>query len=176
MPNPKNEVRRSSYVLFFPLLFIMLLFEIIHIPAAVAPYRPDFLATLLIFFVTIDPKRINIGLTWISGLLLDLLSGAPIGSNALVLSAQLCLILVYFKNFVHFMVWQQMLAIGSVNLLCPIAVYWICHIIGQASYTTHFLWQAFVTMLLWPVFVLLYRFLWSFFRVSSFSTKSENDL
>ena len=69
MPNPKNEIRRSSYVLFFPLLFIMLLFEIIHIPAAVAPYRPDFLATLLIFFVTIDPKRINIGLTWISGLL-----------------------------------------------------------------------------------------------------------
>ena len=31
MPNPKNEIRRSSYVLFFPLLFIMLLFEIIHI-------------------------------------------------------------------------------------------------------------------------------------------------
>lgn len=176
MPNPKNEVKRSSYVLFFPLLFIMLIFEIMHLPALIAPYRPDFLATLLVFFVTSDPKRINIGLAWISGFLLDLLSGAPLGSNALVLASQLCLILVYFHNFAHFTVWQQMLSIGSVNLLCPIAVYWICHIIGQSSYTTHFLWQAFVTMISWPLFLLLYKFLWSFFKISCFTRKAENDL
>lgn len=176
MSNVKDGLHRSSYVLFFPLLFIMLLLEIVHVPAEFSHYRPSFLATLLIFFVTSDPNRINIGLAWLSGFLLDLLTSAPLASNALVLSSQLCLILVYFKNFVHFLVWQQMLVIGCINLLCPIAVYWLCHIIGQSSYTTFFLWQAFVTMLMWPVFLLLYKFLWSFFRISSFTIRPENQI
>ena len=74
MASPKKEQYRSSYLLFFPLLFIVLILEIVRLPAAASQYRPDILGVMLIFFAMTDPKRINIGMAWISGLLLDILS------------------------------------------------------------------------------------------------------
>ncbi len=176
MPNPKNANRRTSYVIFFPLLFIMFIFEIMHLPAAVAPYRPDFVATVLIFFAITDPKRVNVGLAWFAGLILDLLSGAPMGIHGLIFAFQVYIIVAQFKHFAAFMVWQQMIIIGIVNFIAHIGVYWIGHLIGQPSYSSNFSWQALATMLCWPVFMLIYRFLWVFFNVTSASVKSEKEI
>ena len=176
MPNPKNEVRRSSYVIFFPLLFVMLIFEIMHLPASIAAYRPDFMATLVLFFMSKDPKRINVGIAWISGLILDLIAGAPFGINALTVALQVFIVGTQFRHFADFMVWQQMIIIGIVNLVSHIGVYWLGHLIGQSSYTTHFSLQALITLLIWPIMLGIYRFLWYFFRVSSVSSKPEQEL
>ncbi|HIV54618.1 MAG TPA: rod shape-determining protein MreD [Candidatus Anaerobiospirillum stercoravium] len=176
MANPKNEARRSSYLIFFPLLFIMLILEIVHLPALIAPYRPDFLALLLIFFASSDPKRINVGWAWCSGLLLDLLSGAPLGFNALILAFQVYIILSQFKSFISFMLWQQIIIIGIVNLIGHIVVYWAGHLIAQGTYSGNFGWPTVVTMVLWPFMMVLLVALWRVFNIVSASVKVEKEI
>ena len=176
MANPQNEQRRSSYLIFCPLLFITLILEIVHLPAVIAPFRPDFAALLLIFFACSDPQRINVGMAWGTGLLLDLLSGAPFGFNALILAFQVYIILSQFKSFINFMLWQQMVIIGIVNLIGHIVVYWIGHLIAQGTYSGNFGWPTLVTMGLWPIMIMVYATLWKVFNVTSASVKVEKEL
>lgn len=176
MPNVSNERQRTSYVIFFPLLFIMLLLEIVHLSAVIAPYRPDFLALLLIFFAISDPKRINVGIAWFSGLLLDFLSGAPIGFNALILALQVYLIVSQFRHFATFNLWQQMVIVALSNLISHIGVYWLGHLIGQGSYTGSIGWSILVTMVFWPIMLGLCLFLWRICNIASASVKVEKEI
>lgn len=176
MPNPKQEPKRSSFLLFFPLLFLMLILEIVHLPAVISPYRPDFLALLIIYFAIADSRRINVGTAWLCGLLLDFLAGAPIGANGLCIAFSVYILVFQFKHFKNFLLWQQMLIVGLVNFIGHVGVYWICHLIGQTSYTTNFGWESLVTMFTWPLMFFFYAFLWSVFNISSFTTKSEQEM
>lgn len=174
MPNQKNELKRSSYLIFFPLVFFMLILEIVRLPASIAPYRPDFTGMLLIFFAITDPKRINIGVAWLTGLVIDFLTGATLGINALVLSSEVFIIVSQFKLFAVFRLWQQMLVIGIVNFICHVGVYWFGHLLGQPSYSTNFTWQTIVTTLTWPIILGLCLFLWRSFNISSATSKSQS--
>lgn len=173
MPNQKNELKRSSYLIFFPLVFFMLILEIVRLPASIAPYRPDFTGMLLIFFAITDPKRINIGVAWLTGLVIDFLTGATLGINALVLSGQVFIILSQFQHFARFKLWQQMLVIGIVNFICHVGVYWCGHLLGQSSYSTNFTWQTIVTILTWPLIYILCMFLWKSFNINGATSKDQ---
>ena len=66
----KKAPKHSSYLLFCFSVFIALFLEIVHFPAEIEMFRPDFLALVLIYFAFFDPQRINMGLAWICGLIL----------------------------------------------------------------------------------------------------------
>ena len=172
----KKVSYRSSYMLFFPLVFVMMILEIMRLPAIIAAYRPDFTGMLLIFFAVADPRRINVGAAWLTGLAVDLLTGAPLGINGLVLALQVYIIVAHFKTFSTFLIWQQMLVIGLVNFLSNVCVNWFGHLIGQGSYGTNFAWKTLITILTWPLMCILFRMLWDRLRISSFTTRSEQEL
>ena len=176
MPNPKREPKHTSYIVFFPALFFMLVFEIMHLPSSISQFRPDFVSLLVIYFATNDPLRVNVGMAWISGLLLDLLSGAPLGFNALALAFQVYVIAVRFSHFNAFMIWQQMIIIGLVNFISYVGVYWLSHMLGQANYSPSFGWYALVTMFIWPVIWCIFRLLWTACNVSSASEREEKEI
>lgn len=175
MINPKNELKRSSYLIFFPLIFFVLILEIVRLPALIAPYRPDFTGLLLIFFAITDNKRVNVGVAWLTGLVLDLLTGATLGINALVLSLEVYLIVSQFKRFAAFQTWQQMIVIGMVSFISHVGVYWFGHLIGQPSYSTNFAWQTLVTMFTWPVIKMICMLLWTIFNISIDNGKNQNN-
>lgn len=176
MNNPKNEIRRSPYLIFFPLVFFVLILEIVRLPALIAPYRPDFTGLLLIFFAIIDGKRVNVGVAWLTGLVLDLLTGATLGINALVFALEVYLIISQFKHFAAFRTWQQMIIIGLVSFISHVGVYWFGHLIGQPSYSTNFAWQTLVTMFTWPIIKMICGALWFMFNVSSEREKNRNSV
>lgn len=148
MPTPIEA--RSSYVLFFPVVLFSLILDIVRLPEVAAPFRPDFLALSLIFFAIFDPRRISIGCAWIAGLLLDLLTGAPLAQNALCLALQIYLIVTQFKRFALFAKWQQMIVILIVNILGHVLGYWISHIAGKVNYDDNIFYPSIITALLWP--------------------------
>lgn len=175
MSNPKNEIRRSPYLIFYPLVFFVLILEIIRLPAMVTPYRPDFTGLLLIFFAITDGKRVNVGVAWLTGLVLDLLTGATLGINALVLAFEVYIIISQFKHFVDFKTWQQMIVIGLVSFISHVGVYWFGHLIGQPSYSTNFAWQTLVTMFTWPIIKMICAVLWTVFNIPIDNEKSQNN-
>lgn len=141
----------------------------------VTPYRPDFTGLLLIFFAITDGKRVNVGVAWLTGLVLDLLTGATLGINALVLAFEVYIIISQFNHFVNFKTWQQMIVIGLVSFISHVGVYWFGHLIGQPSYSTNFAWQTLVTMFTWPIIKMICAVLWTVFNIPIDNGKSQNN-
>lgn len=174
--NKKNETARSSYVIFFPMLFLVLILEIVRLPAVIAAYRPDFMGLLLIFFAIADPLRINVGIAWISGILLDLLTGAPLSINGLAIAAQVYVVVSYFRHFALFAIWQQMSIIGILHLLIYGVMVWFENLIGQSGSISTYVYQTGATILFWPVMLVLCQVCWNIFNIQAASIKKENDL
>lgn len=175
MVNKKKKVRHSVYLIFLPLLFLMVLLEIIRLPLGIEPFRPDFISVLLIFFVSFDPERINIGWAWIIGLMIDLLTGAPFGFNALIFAFEVYIIVAQFKGFINFLLWQQMLIIGIINLLGHVGVYWLGHLMAQGNASGSIGWTTLATVLLWPIMLVVFIVLCNAFNVvGAFSKKEAN--
>ncbi len=150
---------RSSYFLFFPLVLFALIIDIISLPEVLIPFRPDFLSLFVLFFAIFDPRRVNIGCAWISGLLLDFLLGSPLSQNALCLALQIFIILSQFQRFAQFAKWQQIIIIFVVNLLGHVLGYWISHLAGMVSYGGSIVLPSLITALLWPPVCLVCLFL-----------------
>lgn len=170
----KKTPKRSSYLLFTFAVFVALFLEIVHFPTEMEMFRPDFLALVLIYFAFFDPGRINIGLAWICGLILDLLSGAPLGINALICASQVFIIHTQFKRFANYIIYQQAIIIGIVNIIAHTAVYWLEHLLGAGNYHVSFIVPACATAVMWMFVALLLKYLCKKFAVVPFGAEQED--
>lgn len=87
-------MRRSDHWLgcLLPLL-VALAFSVVPLPEPVAPFRPDWVAVLLLYWTLIAPRRIGLFTAFWSGLALDTLTGALLGQHAVAL-----LLIVYLSQ------------------------------------------------------------------------------
>ena len=67
-------------------LLVGLMLTIMPLPASVEPFRPDWLALLLIFWAMQLPRTWSVGSAWIVGVILDVAQGTLLGQHALALS------------------------------------------------------------------------------------------
>ncbi|MCR5536460.1 MAG: rod shape-determining protein MreD [Succinivibrio sp.] len=162
----KNSNYHSIYLLFLPLLFISLILQVIRLPEILDENRPDVILLVLLFFALINNKQVTIIFAWFTGLILDILSGATFGINALMLATQFYLILTPFSHFPQYRLWQQALIIGIVNLIVHIFCYWFEHLIGITFYRPSFLIPSGVLVLLWPIAYFLLAILCNAFSIA----------
>lgn len=152
MTNNNDSNRRSIYVVFLPLIFIGLVLQIIRLPDLLENNRPDFIVLVLIYFSVLDNRQLSIEIAWITGLLLDLLSGAPLGINAFMMAAQVYLIVSQFTKFAAYRIWQQAIIICVINLLVNVIGYWIGHILGLNYSHSSYIIPSVMLFALWPLF------------------------
>ena len=145
----KNKDQRPSVFLLLPLLLITIILEITTLPPFLEENRPYFPVLVLIFFSSVIHVRFCMEFAWISGLIIDLLVGAPLGINALTFCAQVYLISWQFKEFNHYSLWQQALSIGVVSYVVRIVAYWIAHLILHTNYEINFVIPSVILALLW---------------------------
>ena len=84
--------------------YIAYLLAVVPMPDWAAPYRPEWVAMVLIYWIITLPGRMGIGCAWLAGLLLDILEGGVLGLNALVLTAMAYLALTLqrrLRGFSH---------------------------------------------------------------------------
>ena len=157
MNNSKNM--HSPLLLIIPLLIVTMVLEIMHLPGFLQENRPDFPVIILVFFSAILKSRTCIELSWVTGLVLDLLTGAPLGINALTFCAQVYVIAWQFKDFKNYKLYQQALVIGCVALVIRTVGYWLAHIIMQTSFSLNIIYPSLLMAGLWlvccPVFGLI---------------------
>ena len=78
------------------------------------------------------------GFAWICGLILDLLTGAPLAINALICAAQVFVIRTQFKRFSNYVIYQQAIIIGLVNIIAHVAAYWLAPLLGAGNFHVNF--------------------------------------
>lgn len=152
------------------MIFISLILQIVHLPASISDYRPDILVLVLIFFSMNSHFTLKLETAWLIGIILDLVTGAPLGINAFVISTQIYLINTQFKNFPKYSLWQQAIIIGVINLIVNVLGYWIEHIIGQSYYEVNFILPTFITAVFWPIVYVI-----SYILCSTFSIDTEDN-
>ncbi len=170
MINSKDG-KNSFLLLLIPMLIVSVILQIVHLPEIVSINRPDFALLVILFFSIHTNFSAKLEAAFITGIILDLVSGAPLGINALIMSSQIYLISVQFKNFPKYMLWQQMIIVGLINFLASTISYWIVHIIGVSNYDLNVLIPAVVTAVFWPVIYFISMLLCATFSVSLSSEK-----
>jgi rod shape-determining protein MreD len=70
-----------------------LLLSIIPLPDAVVPFRPDWVAVVLLYWCLVDPRRYGLFSAFVIGLVLDAMTGTLLGQHSLAL-----LVIVYLSQ------------------------------------------------------------------------------
>ncbi len=131
------------------------LLGMIALPEALAPWRPYWLALVLIYWLLEGPDRIGLGFAFALGLFADLAFGTLFGEQAL----RLCMLAFVVRRFRprlrFFPIWQQSLAVFGL-LLNDRAIALMVRLLGGEGMPPAMFWCAPISgALLWPWLYLL---------------------
>jgi rod shape-determining protein MreD len=144
---------RLSIAISFLVAFVL---SILPVPAWAQPYRPDWVALVLIYWCVFVPGRVGVGTGWLAGLVLDVLYGSLLGNHALAKS-----VVAYVSHRLHLQLrvfprWQQAIAVLALVALNNLVLLWVRSLAGAGSVKWSYWTSSVVSMLVWPwLFIIL---------------------
>ena len=112
-------------------LALMLALAVVPLPEAIAPFRPDWVAVILLYWSLVAPRRFSLMTAFWMGIVLDTLSGSLLGQHALAL-----LLVVYLAERFHlqlrvFPVSQLAIVVLVLLGLYEFILFWIDGVAGR---------------------------------------------
>ena len=152
--SPRRE-RRSTLVL---VLVVALLLTLLPLPGQLEALRPFWVGLVLIYWALELREMVSLGLAFILGVLLDVLTASLMGLNALSLVVLIYLVQRFRARLRFFPPWQQALAVLGLLVNDQIIRLWVSSLLGEPLPTWHYWLSPLVGMALWPwLFLLLDR-------------------
>ena len=112
--------------------------------------RPAWVLMALIYWAITAPDRVNVGVAWIMGLVVDVLNGSLIGEHALAFTVVIYFVSRMYIRIRMFPMIQQGFCIFIFVLLYQFVLYCIQGFIGELP-KSHLYWlSSLSSMLLWP--------------------------
>jgi rod shape-determining protein MreD len=149
-------IRRDSFWLRQLSYLLALVFVVLPLPGGLELVRPYLLAMVLCYWLLETPEHAGLGIAFLLGLMVDLVSASLVGENALRLVVLAFLVQRFRPRLRFFPLWQQALAIFILLLndrIVMAAIHWLAGAPGLP-------WSAWLSpvigLALWPwLFVLL---------------------
>jgi len=139
-------------------LLIGLLANIAPASPAVAAFRPDFVALVLLYWCIQEPRYVGVGTAWVVGLLMDVAEATLFGQHALAY-AVLAFAADYFRRRVlRFPLWQQAVQVAALLALCSALVLLVRIVGGSPIPGWTYAAPPFVGALLWPLLSVLLQY------------------
>ena len=145
----ENNTFKQNILIGLTFLIGMIL-TILPLPEWAVWYQPTWVFMVLLFWMITAPYRVGIGMAFIIGLLLDLLTGTILGQHALIFSC-----LAY--SFIRFQIlirslptWQQTILVLVATVVYLTLQYWIMAIADSSPLTRKYWLTLVSTTLLWP--------------------------
>jgi rod shape-determining protein MreD len=156
---------RRTYIIYITLAIGFIL-TVTPLPEWALALRPHWVALILIYWCMALPERIGVGVGWVSGLLLDVLTGTLLGQQALGLAVVAYLSLKLYRRIRVTPLRQQIFSIFVLLLVERLLTLWST---GVAGYPTPSLWywlSPIIGTLFWPWIYLILRATRRYFFVS----------
>ncbi|GAC05093.1 rod shape-determining protein MreD [Paraglaciecola agarilytica NO2] len=135
-----------------------LVLQIMPMPSIVEQYRPDWVFLVLGYWALALPERVNVGVAFIVGLVLDLLLGTSIGVHSFAMSLSVFVLAANYQRLRNYSVWQQAIVIGILCALYNLVVFWLMHLLTDIYFMLTYMWPVITSMVIWPwIFWLLRR-------------------
>ena len=128
--------------------------------------RPDWVALVLIYWCMALPERVGVGVAWVVGILLDVLTGTLLGEHALALTVVAYLTLKLHQRIRLYPVWQQSITVLVLLALNQLLVLWINGIMGRPTQSWLYWTPSLLGIVLWPLIFAMLRNLRRRFAVS----------
>lgn len=144
--------RRLPVIMSF-LLGLML--TIMPLPETAEPFRPDWIAMLVIFWTMQLPRTWSVGTAWIIGIVLDVSQGTILGQHALALCC-VAFITVRFHLLMRvFPIPQLTATVFPILATYQFLLFWINGVAGVDAPSSAYWGPVITGTLLWPVVLVL---------------------
>lgn len=143
---------RSSRRLPVIITFIVaLMLTIMPLPAAIDPFRPDWVALLVIFWAMQLPRTWSVGTAWIIGIIVDVTQGTLLGQHALTLCC-VAFVTVRFHLLMRVFPLSQLTAtVFAVLALYQFLLFWINGVAGITAPAVTYWGPVIIGTILWPM-------------------------
>lgn len=151
--------RRDRFSIIAATLAVAMILSILPLPAVLQSLWPYWVALVTIYWCLESQDRITLGLAFVTGLVLDLLTGSLLGLHALSLVIIVYLVTRFRARLRFFPPWQQALSVLALLINDRIILLWIISLRGDPLPALEFWLPPLVGTVLWPwLFLLLDRF------------------
>lgn len=148
--------RRTQAFIFAGSIVLAFLLQLTPLPQSVLPFKPYWIALVLIYWSIEAPDRVGLGFSFLIGLCGDVLTGQLLGEQALRLIVLAFIVLRFRSRLRFFPMSQQALAVLGLLLNDRIVVIMVRGFSGDPIPSLDFWVSPFIGMLAWPfVFLLL---------------------
>ena len=150
-----SRERRS---LVFLTVVAAILLSLLPLPEILLPFKPYWVAMVVIYWALETQDMIGLGTAFLTGLVLDILSGSLMGMHALSLVIMVFLVQRFRSRLRFFPPWQQALSVLGLLVNDRIILIWITVLLGEPLPTWKYWLSPLVALGLWPwLFLLLDR-------------------
>jgi rod shape-determining protein MreD len=161
-----NLARRHGGLIILATFAIALLLTVLPLPEWARPYRPPWYTLVLIYWTMALPERVGVGIGWLLGIIVDVMTGTLLGQHALGLS-----VVAFISHKLHrrirlFPLWQQSLTVLSLLLTEWLLALWVIGAAHHAPPSLLYWAPPAVGMLIWPWAFLVLRDIRRRFQVS----------
>ena len=136
-------------------LVVALALTIVPLPDALDPYRPPWVALVVLHWCVRSPQRFGLTLAWICGLMLDALKGGLLGQHALAMLLAAFIVLKFQLRIRVFPVAQQTLTIAAIIVLYESVLIVIDGFAGKPVGGPARFFSVFGTLFVWPLMSVL---------------------
>ena len=137
-------------------LIVGLMLTMMPLPDAARPFRPDWLALVVIFWAMQLPRTWSVGTAWCIGIVLDAAYGTLLGQHALALCI-IAFITVRFHLLMRVFPLSQLTATAFALLaLYQFLLFWVNGVAGVTAPSSNYWGPVITGTIIWPF---LYMFL-----------------
>lgn len=148
--------KQDGYIIILSIVAALLLAEL-PLPTVIAPFQPEWVILVLIYWAMALPERVGVGSAWFTGLLVDVLRDTLLGQYALAFALTVFIVLRIYQRLRNFPLQQQMFAIFLLMILYAGLVVWIKALAGIEVSFFMVIIPALVSALFWPLVYFILR-------------------
>ncbi|MCX7120899.1 MAG: rod shape-determining protein MreD [Gammaproteobacteria bacterium] len=154
-----RSTRDINYFLIALSFVIGIFLTIMPLPHWAIWIRPQWVFAILLFWVITLPSNCGVALAWFIGILMDLITGTPLGEQAIIFVLLIYIILKIYSYIAHFALLQQAVLILIFSFFNIALEGFILGFVGHGTHIALHSLSALTTALIWPwLFLILDKF------------------
>lgn len=136
-------------------LIVGLLLTIMPLPELLDPFRPDWLALLVIFWAMQLPRTWSIGTAWIIGLILDVSQGTLLGQHSLTFCVIVFMTVRFHLLMRVFPLPQLTATVFGLLAVYQFLLFWTNGVAGTHAASTVYWGPVITGALIWPLLFMI---------------------
>lgn len=154
------------YLVIWVTLLFSLAVQVMPWPKGMIYLQPNWVFLTLFYWALMLPDRVNIGVAFFMGCVLDLIMGAALGIRALALCSMVYLLSFRFQSMRNLRLWQQVCIVIVLSAIYSLFVFYIEYLINSSiMFLPQVFLSALINGIIWPWYFLLLHFIQNKFHL-----------